>query len=60
MVKAYKTYEDATKDLVAAESQLGHGGKQEVIIEHYQGGFVIAEFKIINGEHIFQRYYNGE
>ncbi len=60
MVKSYRTYAEAERDLVNARLELSHGGLQEVFVEHHNGGFVIAEFKIINGEHIFQRYYKGE
>lgn len=59
MPKVYKTLEEAQKDLVNATLELSHGGKQEAFVEHYNAGYVIAEFKVIKGEHIFQRYYNG-
>jgi hypothetical protein len=60
MVKVYTTLLDAEKDLIQAESQLSHGGKQLVAIEHHALGYVIAEFKLIKDSYVFQRYYKGE
>jgi hypothetical protein len=60
MVKVYKTFMEASSDLPNARLELSHGGEQEVFVEHHTLGYVIAEFKVINGEHVFQRYYKGE
>lgn len=60
MTRVYKTMLEATKDLPAARMELSHGGSQEVFVEKHTLGYVIAEFKVINGVHTFQRYYNGE
>lgn len=60
MVKAYKSILDAQKDMPKAMAQLTRGGDKAVLIEKHNGGYVIAEYKIINEEYIFQRYYNGE
>ncbi len=57
-IAVYTTLKEAEKHLGEARLELSHGGKQEVFIEHHALGWVISEFKCINDEYRFQRYYD--
>ncbi len=57
-ISVYKSFAEASKHLPDARLELSHGGSQEVYVEHHTLGYVIAEFKIMDGIPVFQRYYD--
>jgi hypothetical protein len=57
-MKVYKTELDAYKDMAKAASDINSQGK--TYLEHYELGYVIKEYNVIDGILVFQRYYKGE